>query len=155
MLTYLLIAFVVTLAIMPLVHFLPSKRQRAVARLREYAAVNGLFVEFRQLPGRRPERVAGPDVIYYGLRLPPSGAAEPATQCWLREGEGWRALGARGAPPALLESLPDDVVAARADSVSCGVYWRESGDEQQVEQIRQALLRWADELLGAPRLRPG
>ncbi|MCB1845393.1 MAG: hypothetical protein KDI09_20665, partial [Halioglobus sp.] len=68
MLTYLLIAFVLLLAVAPLLHFRPSKRQRALARMREYAVLHGLQVEYRKLPteqrGRRP--VTG-DVIYYGL----------------------------------------------------------------------------------------
>ena len=50
MLTYFLIIFVIAVALAPLGHFLPSKRQRKVARMREYAAVHGMFVEFRALP---------------------------------------------------------------------------------------------------------
>jgi hypothetical protein len=50
-LTYLLIILVIAIALAPLSHFVPSKRQREVARMREYAAVNGLFVEFRGVPG--------------------------------------------------------------------------------------------------------
>ena len=38
--TYLLIIFVIALALAPLSHFVPSKRQREIARLREYAAVD-------------------------------------------------------------------------------------------------------------------
>ena len=71
--TYLLIIFVIALALAPLSHFVPSKRQREIARLREYAAVEleqaGLAIE-EQLVGRpddrrrrvrgvRPRRVAG------------------------------------------------------------------------------------------------
>ena len=54
---YLLILFIIALALAPLTHFLPSKRQRKVAGLREYAAVHGLFVEFRKLPGSEREAV--------------------------------------------------------------------------------------------------
>ena len=46
-----LILFVIALALAPLWHFLPSKGQRKAARMREHAAVQGLFVEFRELPG--------------------------------------------------------------------------------------------------------
>ena len=48
---YFLILFVLALAIAPLTHFLPSKRQRQIARMREYAALHGMFVEFRKLEG--------------------------------------------------------------------------------------------------------
>ena len=41
--TYFLIALLVALAIAPLLHFLPSKRQRKQAQLRERAALSGLF----------------------------------------------------------------------------------------------------------------
>ena len=64
---YVLILFVIALALAPLSHFYPSKRQRLVARMREYAAVHGLFVEFRDLPARG-EPVPGErraQVIYY------------------------------------------------------------------------------------------
>ena len=73
---YLLIVFIIFLALAPLSHFVPSKRQRKIARLREYAAVHGLFVEFRHLPGSSregsPARASGQQIIYYGKRLPPA-----------------------------------------------------------------------------------
>jgi len=69
--TYLLIIFVIALALAPLSHFVPSKRQRKVVCLREYAAVHGLFVEFRTLPGVKvaashPARPAGTLFIMAG-----------------------------------------------------------------------------------------
>ena len=72
----LIILVVVALALAPLTNFIPSQRQRHVARLREYAAVHGLFVEFRDMPGsevsRLGERQRPQQLIYYGKRLPPS-----------------------------------------------------------------------------------
>ncbi|MCB1689329.1 MAG: hypothetical protein KDI33_12615 [Halioglobus sp.] len=142
MLTFLLIIAVIAIAIAPLIHFLPSKRQREVAGLREYAAVHGLFVEFRHAP--TGGEVSGPirDVIYYGKRLPSSRASAVESAAWTRDGEGWRSVGRRLPAPAPLEELSVEIIAASVDQFSCGVYWRETEGEAAVEQIRQILERW-------------
>ncbi len=147
MLTYLLILFVIALAIAPLTHFLPSKRQRKVTGLREYAAVHGLFVEFRHAPSR--VKVSAPlrDVIYYGKRLPTSRAATVESASWTRDPQGWLSVGPRRPLPAPLAELPAEVFAASVDQFSCGVYWRETEGEECVEQIRQILERWCELLM--------
>lgn len=144
-LKYLLIVFVIALALAPLSHFVPSKRQRHIARLREYAAVHGLFVEFRSLPGTARERADG-HTIYYGKRLPASRAREASHRAWLRDGSAWRALERRGEVPAVLHQFPSQILAASADEHSCGVYWQESGEVEIVEQIRQVLEAWSAQL---------
>jgi hypothetical protein len=149
--TYLFILFVIAVALAPLSHFVPSKRQREIARLREYAAVHGLFVEFRALPGARPGRSresAGKQTIYYGRRLPASRKKSASAQAWLREGEAWRALERSTGIPEVLRQMPLQVLAASADENSCGAYWRESGGVEVVEQIRQALEAWSGQLRG-------
>ena len=142
--TYLLIIFILAVALAPLSHFVPSKRQRRIARMREYAAVHGMFVEFRDLPGAgdRRGRTAGPsggDIIYYGKRMPPRRGEAVTPGRWLVDQEGWRSLDRRTAVPPELRELPTAVLAASVDGSSCGVYWREAGDEAQVEQIRGVL----------------
>ena len=142
--TYLIIALVVGLALAPLFRFLPSRRQRALARLREAAALGGLFVEFRQVPGieQLPD-VAPGSLIYYGLRLPPAAAGRVERAAWLAgEGE-WRPVGSRVGAPDALTSLPAPVRAASIDAGSCGAYWTEDGDEETVAEIRTALLAWS------------
>ncbi|MEZ5567337.1 MAG: hypothetical protein R3E54_03155 [Halioglobus sp.] len=147
MLTYLLIAFVLLLAVAPLLHFRPSKRQRALARMREYAVLHGLQVEYRKLPteqrGRRP--VTG-DVIYYGLRLTPDDRRATLKACWIHEGGQWRSSGARVIPPQILNELPESVLVASVDEGGCGVYWTEAGGEAEIEIIREVLTRWAHTL---------
>lgn len=145
---YLLIALVIGLAIAPLLHFLPSKRQRALAGLREAAAVGGLFVEFRDMPDsgsaeRRPPAVER-QLIYYGLRLPPSRGKESRSGAWVRAEEGWRAARGRAAVPPVLLEMPAEILAASVDEGSCGVYWRESGDVDTVHTIRRLLGLWAE-----------
>jgi hypothetical protein len=147
MLTFLLIMFVVALAIAPLIHFLPSKRQRTVAGLREYAAVHGLFVEFRHAPARVAVSAPVRDVIYYGKRLPTSRAGTVESAAWTQGQEGWRSVGRRLPAPAPLEELSVGIIAASVDQFSCGVYWRETEGEEGVEQIRQILERWCELLM--------
>ena len=97
MLTYLLIAFIVAMAIVPLTHFAPSKGQLRVARMRELAATSGLFVEFRSLPealhriGQSPR-----DLIYYGKRFPAGKSDAVERGQWVRDGEQWRSADRRG-----------------------------------------------------------
>jgi hypothetical protein len=150
--TYLLIIFIIALALAPLSHFVPSKRQRRIARLREYAAVNGLFVEFRTLPdtaSRAARSAASPggDIIYYGKRLRPRRGSPVERGSWICGEEGWRGLDRRVPVPASLLQLPGGILAASVEEASCGIYWQESGSEACVEQIKQVLGVWSVELL--------
>jgi hypothetical protein len=150
-LTYLLIAFAIAVALAPLSYFAPSKRQREIARMREYAAVHGMFVEFRQVPGRYggglgKREGALRDTIYYGKRLPPSKGKGEDTLIWLLEAGCWAGLEHRSAVPPALQSLAAPVLAASVGEGSCGVYWRESGGVEAVELIRQVLESWAGQL---------
>ena len=149
--TYLLIILVIAIALAPLSHFIPSKRQREIAGMREYAAVNGLFVEFRGVPGRARVRTrdrdgAGRDTIYYGKRIPAAKSKARKSQAWRCENGSWMGLERRAEVPACLASLPAEVLAASLDEGSCGVYWQEAGGVENVALIRQVLEAWADEL---------
>ena len=146
MLKYLLIIFVIALALAPLGHFLPSKRQRAIARMREYAAVHGLFVEFRQVPAASGAPVLR-DIIYYGKRLPNMRNNPIESAAWVRSETGWRSTGPRLPIPAPVQELAPEILAASVDESSCGVYWTESTGEAGVEQIRQILERWCEALI--------
>ena len=149
--TYLLIILVIALALAPLTHFIPSKRQRQLARMREYAALHGLFVEFRSPPGpletpRVGDDAPRGDLIYYGKRLPARRRRPIERGGWLRDSEGWRGLDRRRPVPDPLLELPPSVLGASVDEGSCGVYWRESREEEDVHRIRQVLERWSDML---------
>lgn len=151
--TYLLIFFVIAVALAPLSHFIPSKRQREIARMREYAALHGMYVEFRDLPARpgalaAPRDRAGHDTIYYGKRLPPARQKTDRARAWVHGPEGWSGIERGFDIPPALALLPPDVLAASVDASSCGVYWRESAGVEGVEKIRQALEAWSDQLRG-------
>ncbi|MEQ8516557.1 MAG: hypothetical protein RIC38_13195 [Chromatocurvus sp.] len=148
--TYVFIAVVVALAVAPLLHFMPTRAQRRQSALRESAALGGLFVEFRDLPGYAPrlERMSRNErqVVYYGARLPARG--EPRRQqSWWRVDDAWR-----GAPerlrslPLALDDLPPEVLAASVDDNSCGVYWREAGQAGDVDRIIRCVTAWRADL---------
>lgn len=145
---YLLILFVVALAIVPLTHFLPSRRQRQLARMREYAAVHGLFVEFRELDGVTGVTERNGTVIYYGKRLPANPGCPIESGTWVKSGVDWRSLGPLRAVPQPLLDLEVPLLGGSVDESSCGVYWTETAAEDAVEDIRQALERWHAELTG-------
>ena len=144
---YLLILFVIALALAPLGHFLPSKRQRKIARMREYAALHGLFVEFRNPPALSDVSGSSGAVIYYGKRLPTSRDGPVADGAWVLEGNSWRSVGRRLPVPRQLPDLSVEILAASVDDFSCGVYWTESAEEEAVEQIKQVLEHWSVELM--------
>lgn len=146
--SYLIVLLVVALAAAPLLHFAPSKRQRRVARLREHAALSGLFVEFRNLPEGVTAATSGSkgNVIYYGYRLPPPKRNEQRAGVWAPFADGWRAVGQRRPVPPMLGQLPADVQAASLDNGSCGVYWQERGEEQEIDVIAGTLKAWGADL---------
>ena len=149
---YLIIILVIAVALAPLSHFVPSKRQRAVARMRETAAVSGLFVEFRQLPARDGSRQhaerSNEGIIYYGKRLPPPRGAGSRRGSWLCEEGSWRGAKGTDKPPEILQRLPSPVLAASVDEGSCGIYWRESGGAEELAAIIDTIEHWADSLQG-------
>lgn len=149
--TYVLIIVVVALAAAPLLHFLPTRTQRRQSALREAAALDGLFVEFRDLPGYAPrlERMSRHErqVVYYGARLPASCGDIRPRQSWWRVDETWRGAPQRlRALPSALQDLPEKVLAASVDNSSCGVYWHEDGAEGDVEQIVRCVKAWRSDL---------
>lgn len=151
MLEYLIIIFVIALALAPLSHFFPSKRQRKIAGMREYAAVHGLFVEFRALPDvggvTLASSITSGQAIFYGRRLPNKRAGPIDSGTWVQSAEGWRSLGKRLPVPAQLRALSADISVATVDQFSCGIYWTESSEEGAVEQIRQVLEGWSEQLI--------
>tara|TARA_R110000823_G_scaffold130015_26_gene258179 strand:+ start:10284 stop:10727 length:444 start_codon:yes stop_codon:yes gene_type:complete len=147
MLAYFVIAFVLLLALAPLLHFRPNKRQRALAAMREYAAVNGLLVQYRKFPAsERSIRPPEGDIIFYGLRLSPEDRRATLKAVWVMESGAWRSLGSRIPAPSALQTLPEGSVAAVVDEAGCGVFWIENGGMEQVERICESLRAWAKDL---------
>ena len=145
---YLLILVVMALAVAPLLHFVPSPKQRRISAMRERAALGGLFVEFRDLPvvgnsAQLPQPPKG-SVIYYARRLPPPRGKTERRAIWLKRGEAWQGSQLGAELPAELEDIADIAMAVSLENGSCGVYWQEQGDEEDVERIVAAVGRWGD-----------
>lgn len=143
---YLLIILILAVALAPLLHVVPSKYQRRVARLREFAALQGLFVEFRTIPegtltAAETAGHARGKTIYYGLRIPATGRLDRQRLAWVNSEEGWRSLPRGGSVPSPLKDLPGVVFAASIDEGSCGIYWQEGGEEAEIAQIIEVLRR--------------
>lgn len=148
-----IVLLVVFLALAPLWHFAPTKRQRLQARLRECAALNGLFVELRDLP-LPPARLARMppaerQVAYYGCRLRAAGRIPTRRRAWYRDGDHWSCGSGRDDPPPFVEEIPDSVLAVDLGPASCGLYWREEGTEEDVVSLARRLAAWRDQLTPA------
>jgi hypothetical protein len=79
--------------------------------------------------------------IYYGLRIPSNGRMERSRRAWVYGEEGWRSMPRGGSVPPPLVDLPEGVFSASMDEGSCGIYWQESGEEAEIEQIYGVLER--------------
>jgi len=137
--SYLWIVLIVFVALSPLVSALPSRRQRKVAALREAAALNGLYVQFR----RPPPRTGMEDRLstFYGcrrLRTDPPFDAEIFYR--LTDGK-WERWGSAAPIPALnlLSTLPPGVEVVWIDQVGAGVFWDECGEAGDVVSIAEVL----------------
>ena len=148
--SYAIVIIVVLVALAPLWQFMPTKGQRRVAKLRETAALEGLFVEFRDLPLAAEKLARLPaserQVLYYGIRLKPSRGEPRARRAWVYEKGEWRSEPLGSPEPEALSQLPDVVLAASISEASCGVFWREEGDEDRVRDIAVSLKEWSGAL---------
>lgn len=139
---YWIIAGVLLVALAPLQHFWPSKRQRRLAGLREHAALSGLYVELRKLPIHRKVqiRISEDDArfwVFYGLRVAPKQT--PAVGSWLRSESQWVQLTGDGDLPSSLQELPEgcDIVSITPGSI--GFFWAEKGDSATIDQASECL----------------
>ncbi|MEM6483747.1 MAG: hypothetical protein AAF662_02005 [Pseudomonadota bacterium] len=143
---YWIVAIVVLVALAPLWQFMPSKRQRRLAQLRETAVLHGLFVEFRDCPLPAYVQRDGRELIYYGVRLKPSRSSPLSTKVWVRHDADWVSQPAREPVPAICAQLPDNWLAASVSEGSCGGFWDESGDIDEVMKVAALLHSWKDKL---------
>ncbi|MEO0435305.1 MAG: hypothetical protein AAF098_00185 [Pseudomonadota bacterium] len=159
---YLLVSLIVLVALAPLWQFRPSKTQRKQAQLREAAALAGLFVEFRDCPLPSYADRDGKQWVFYGARLQPGRSKARDTVFWYRveeEGAGNRVIGT-GEPsgtilgprwlskpkrhdvPNVCAELANSWVAVSVSDTSCGAYWDESGDSEEVQKVARLMLSW-------------
>jgi hypothetical protein len=137
--TYLLIAFVVMVALSPLLSMLPSRRQRQLADLRQAAASAGLYVQL--LP--TPVGSDAPPDVFYGCRRQRGDNPSAGRVRYQREDVQWRAVD-RTWPAerlGLLSEFPEGVSEIREDGAGIGVVWDERGEREDVEAMARILRR--------------
>jgi hypothetical protein len=140
--TYLLIALVVMVALSPLITMMPTRRQRQLADLRQRAAVCGLNVQLRALPGA-PE---GSELLpYYGRLRQRGDRPAPANAVYSRksvgESEVWQCScgDISRHQNQLLAALPPGVSHVCETSQGVGLFWDERGEEADVDRIDEVL----------------
>ncbi len=135
--TWLLIVFIVFVALAPLISLMPTRRQKRLAAIRQAAAVAGLQVQLLEPPGPGVDKRLS---ACYGLRAQHRQRLG-LTGNFVSEGDGWRNLDRRGSPllSELAAGFPSGVshLVLRPDSVMA--FWDERGEVAEVETIKQAL----------------
>ena len=145
---YLLILLAVALVIGPVLWMKPSRGQARQARIRLKARALGLDVRLTELPQTHRAAVRREDVrqgvVYRRVVYDPRTVLE-LNHRLIRDADTWEAAG-EPLPAALQrvldqvrEQLPADVVAIELGPQGPGIYWREMGDEREVEQIAEQL----------------
>lgn len=131
--SYLLIIFIVFVALAPLLSMMPTRRQRELADLRQAAASAGLYVKLEREEG-------GEERVYYGCRRQ-RGDHEAAPALLSRSDEGWRQERGNWSGERLetLSALPPGVGQIREDREGIVLSWDEQGTREDVDTIARAL----------------
>jgi hypothetical protein len=141
---FLLILFVLAVAISPLLSMAPGKRQRKIAKLRQYAQSKGLIVTLAVPPQLPLWLVANRDTntrqsaCYTRRYAPEEKRGRSEFFCLLRHEQGWYSEDGKPASApkvVLLDDLPMDVGAVVVDRQGCSVYWDESGGVEGIDQL--------------------
>lgn len=140
-LKFLLIVFVVMVALSPLLSMMPSRQQRRLAGLREQAAALGLSIQLLDLP-----TLAGSEPLqpFYRRQRREQEPRGEDRQMFLRRESRW-VLNSRtvsAAQNVRLAQFPASVRGLMIDTDGAGVFWDESGDLQELEAIYDLLARW-------------
>jgi hypothetical protein len=136
-LTWVLIIFVVMVALSPLLSMRPSRRQRQLAAFREQAALAGLVVQLQQLP-QSPDSGLQP---FYSRRRPREDNQPRSSVVYRRTAQGWLSAQGKIAPEEaeLLAAMPAGVSHVSSTKACVGVFWDETGSVADLEQIDRLL----------------
>ena len=139
---WVLIIFVIFVALSPLLSMRPSRRQRHIADLRQQAAIGGMLVQLQPLPqttdsGLRP--------FYSRRRVRQEDQARPSV-IYRRTAQGWLSAQQKIAPRVrpLLAAMPAGVSHVSDTDLAVGAFWDENGSEddlQQIDKLLQAILQ--------------
>lgn len=150
--SYLIILFVVALALAPVLALMPSKQQKHLIALRDSARAAGLQVQVCKLPQTHRQKVRKEDeesgVAYRLLWRHPDARFKTIHFTVLRaevsahESEGHIESILRTA----LDSLPDCIMGLEFTNIGLAAFWQEQGDTDSVEIIAQTLMALKEQL---------
>ena len=156
---YLIILFVVAVAVGPIFWMMPSPRQKRQAALRDYALSQGFQMKVCDLPQshrakvRKDQRQEG---IVYRLMVQPRGRkaslshTDPANYMLCQRENNEQTDNCLPLLRQALNQLPEHIVALEYNRLWFGVYWQERGTEQDIAFIKSQLLLLDDLLHQEP-----
>jgi hypothetical protein len=143
---YLIIAFVVIMAISPIFWMRPSPRQKQLERLRDYAVKQGLDVSIAKLPEKLRYRHDFDMMTCYS-KYHPRGAKQQNVlrKKWfisMEKGFDWVSrpdLEYQQQLQEITADLPESCSYVEAEQLFVAVYWREKGDSSTVDQVTEVI----------------
>jgi hypothetical protein len=152
---YLIILFVVAVAVGPIFWMMPSPRQKRQAALRDYALAQGFQMKVCKIPQSHRAKVREErpqEGIVYRLtvkqrgRKPRLNHSDPANYMLCQRENVEQTDNCVAPLREALEQLPEDVVALEYNGLWLGVYWQERGTEQDIAAIKVQLGQLDDKL---------
>tara|TARA_R110000850_G_scaffold31135_25_gene85981 strand:- start:4837 stop:5307 length:471 start_codon:yes stop_codon:yes gene_type:complete len=148
-----LIVLVAAMVVGPVAMMQPNRGQRRRERLRQYAREVGISVRLLP-PPRLPTDTAAPSAMpVYSLiadTLQPAWSLMRAPYAHESHVQGWwQFLGPKPTEArrqqieAVLDELPEGVVGLRSGARQLDIFWRENGDEQDIDQLLVCLQKLA------------
>ena len=150
--SYLIILLVIAMAVAPVLALKPTKKQRLLVRLRDRARLHALQVQLGELPQthRQKVRLEDPEPgAAYRILWRHEEAKTRQFQYVLHRDEVERISAPETIVMALreaLDNLPENIVAVEFSNLGVAVYWRETGDEAEVDLIANQLSLLKDHL---------
>lgn len=150
LLIYLIIFLALAMVLAPLMAFRPTKLVKRQTAFREKAIGLGLQVKIADLPQSHRAKVRQQDpeqgVIYRLPFVTDKPLENPELQCCIQVEQSFEWVGKQ--PPLdrdlfeqALADLGDDSVALELSSTGVGLYWREQGEPERVQQVYESLLK--------------
>jgi hypothetical protein len=157
MLGYVVVGLVAAMVVAPVLWIMPTPRQRRQERMRARARALGIDVRIGELPQTRRARVRRESPRQgAAYRLAGNGARtglRSTLVCRDNPSSPWQLESGDEAPAELLAPLaaftgaaPADVAALELNPLAPTAFWRESGDEENVERLAAALAALRDAL---------
>ncbi|MFT5579724.1 MAG: hypothetical protein ACI9WS_002484 [Paraglaciecola psychrophila] len=152
---YLIILFVVAVAVGPIFWMMPSPRQKRQAALRDYALAQGFQMKVCDLPQSHRSKVREERLeegIVYRLIVKQRGRktalnhSDPSSYMLCQRENNEQTENCLALLRGALVQLPEDVVALEYNGLWLGVYWQERGTDEDIAAIKSRLIELDDQL---------